>query len=158
MEEGPYCKLSDAYYAQLKSLIERDVPAGDRRDRALKLIEPLGQPPYIEDEASAKAWRDLEKLSPSPEAYRKRVADGLKTIGCNAGGAPYVMAGLIRQLDNRFWGSSALETSVAAAFLDETHCPGARGLSEENKAKLQQTLQWAPRHPALPPRRSSGRL
>ena len=157
-EKGPYCDWSEAYYAALKSLIERHVPEGDRRDRALKSIDPLGQPLYIEDEVSAKGWRDLEKFSPSPEAYRKRVADGLKTIGCNANGAPYVMAGLIRQLDNRFfWGSSVLEATVAAAFLDEAHCPGARGLSEEKKARLQQMLQWAPAPPSPTAPGSSGR-
>ena len=58
-------------------------------------------------------------------------------IGCAAEGPPYVIGGLSRQLENRFGRMYSLEEAeVAAAFLDDATCPGARGLSEENKAKL----------------------
>jgi hypothetical protein len=56
-----------------------------------------------------------------------------------------VIGALIRQiapnqvrLDYRFEGNLSREAEVAATFLDQAKCPGARGLSEENKAKLQE--------------------
>jgi hypothetical protein len=42
-----------------------------------------------------------------------------------------VISGLTRRI-------AANQAEVAAAFLEEAKCPGARGLSEENKAKLQE--------------------
>ena len=51
-----------------------------------------------------------------------------------------MIGGLIRrngnrvQLENRFEDHPSERAEVAAAFLDEARCPGARGLSEENKA------------------------
>jgi hypothetical protein len=49
-----------------------------------------------------------------------------------------VIQGIISHLDYRFQDSRSQEAAVAAAFLDEAKCPGARGLSEENKAKLRE--------------------
>ena len=46
------------------------------------------------------------------------------------------MGGLIPRLYDRFWNHASQE-AVAASFLDEK-CPGARGLSEEDKAKLRE--------------------
>ena len=43
---------------------------------------------------------------------------------------PAVQVGFERHLSE--------QAEVAAAFLDKEKCPGARGLSEENKAKLQE--------------------
>jgi hypothetical protein len=61
------------------------------------------------------------------------------------------------QLDYRFEGNLSQEAEVAAAFLDEKKCPGARGLSEESKAKL--AIGAFLRRPALAPRRDNrGRL
>ena len=41
-------------------------------------------------------------------------------------------------LDHRFGNNLSKEAEVAAAFLEDAKCPGARGLSEEDKAKLQE--------------------
>lgn len=56
-----------------------------------------------------------------------------------------MIAGLLRpvnqdfmQLDFRFRANRLQEAEVAAAFLDEAKCRGAHGLSEENKARLQE--------------------
>jgi len=141
------CDWSETSYAALKSLIETTVPlAGGQRGWALKQIATLEQPPYVADEASAKAWADLAKESePSAGSYFNTLAKMFKEIGCAADGAPYVIGALIRQvaenavlLDRRFEGHRSQEGEVAAAFLEEAKCPGARGLSEENKATLQE--------------------
>jgi len=89
------------------------------------------------------------------DSYFNTLAKTLKEIGCAADGAPYVVGALIRpisavrvQLDYRFGPNLSQEAEVAAAFLDEPKCPGARGLSEENKAKLQEIRD---RSPPVPP-------
>ena len=101
-----------------------------------------------------KLGPSLARSSPSAEVYYKGLVESLKKIGCTADGAPYVISGLIRNvsrpaadqvlLDDRFEGYPSQEAEVAAAFLDEAKCPGARGLSEENKAKLQQIRDRGP--------------
>ena len=131
------CDWSEASYTTLKSLIENLDPFV--RVRALQLIAVLGKPPFVADEASAKVWKDLaEESARSAGSYFDTLAKTLKAIGCAAEGAPYVVGGLIPRLDWRFSNlHPSQEAEVAAAFLDEAKCPGARGLSEENKAKLQ---------------------
>ena len=140
------CDWSETSYAALKSLIENSVPAGGRHDQALQQIKVLEEPPYVADEASAKAWMDLASARP-PGSFDTQ-AKVLKEIGCTADGARYVIATLTPNLDERFDGNRPQEVEVADAFLDEAKCPGARGLSEENKAKLQAIHDRGP--PASP--------
>ena len=129
------CDWSETSYAALKSLIENSVPAGDKRDQALQRIKVL-EKPYVADEASAKAWMDLASARP-PGSYLRKLAKVLREIGCTADGAPYVIGALTPNLDQRLDDNLSQEVEVTGAFLDEAKCPGARGLSEENKAKLQ---------------------
>jgi len=140
------CDWSETSYAALKSLIENSVPWVGERDQVLRRITTLEEPPYVADETSAKAWTDLAKESArSSGSYFNTLAEKLKAIGCAADGAPYVIGGLIRRisanqvrLDLLFERNLSQEAEVAAAFLDEVKCPGARGLSDENKAKLRE--------------------
>ena len=133
------CDWSETSYAALKSLIEDSVSLVGRRYQLLGQIATLEKPPYVADEGSAKAWTDLAKESErSAGSYSNTLAKTLKEIGCAADGAPYVISGLIRGPGLRgLRRNSSQEAEVAAAFLDQAKCPGARGLSEENKAKLQ---------------------
>ena len=145
------CHWSRASYVALKSLIENSVPAGDRRDKALERIATLENSAYPIDKVSAKAWRDLANGSArTPSSYFDTLAKVFKEIGCVADGAPYVIAHLTPKLYQRFYGPLGQERELAAAFLDEAKCPGARGLSEENKAKLQEIRNWGPSAPAGP--------
>jgi uncharacterized protein YjbI with pentapeptide repeats len=133
------CIWSEASYAVLKSLIENSVPSVGERDQALRWIATLEGPPYLADEGSAKAWTALAKASArSADSYFNTLAEKFKEIGCAAEGAPYVIGGLMRKtaenkvlLDYRFESHLSQEAEVAAAFLDEARCPGARGLSGE---------------------------
>jgi len=116
---------------------------GPERDYALQQIEALGQEPFKEDPESGQRWRDLETESQgSAKTYPEDLAKLAVTIGCGADEAPYVLAGLIQQLDNRFENKLAQKAQVADAFLHETDCPGARGLSEENKTKLREMRRF----------------
>ncbi len=151
------CEWSEASYAALKLLIESSVPAGPQRVVALKQIAVLGKPPDIADEASAKAWMGPAETSAlEARSYFDTLGKSFTQIGCAASGGPYVIVGLMRRqgpdnpvmLDRRFEKNSSQEAEVAAAFLDETKCPGARGLSEENKAELREIRDGAPPPPA----------
>jgi hypothetical protein len=53
----------------LKSLIEKTVPAGERRHEALAPMATLEKPPYVQSEISARAWADVRKSSPSLQLY-----------------------------------------------------------------------------------------
>ena len=76
--------------------------------------------------------------------YDKSLAQSLRQIGCDAGGASYVIHGLLRNLIDRFGPGSAEPAAVAAAFLDDANCTGARDLLEEDKAKLREIRDGRP--------------
>jgi uncharacterized protein YjbI with pentapeptide repeats len=134
------CDWSAASFAALKSLITNTVPAGLLRDQALRRIAPLEKPPFVEDEAAAKAWAALAEISArSPQVYWDAVTTTLREIGCDPSGAPDVVLQLIAHLYFRFKNNPAEAAGLATAFLDEAHCPGARGLGME-KGKLQMLL------------------
>jgi uncharacterized protein YjbI with pentapeptide repeats len=162
-ENSPYdcgqasCDWSEKPYEALKSLIEGQVPVGDLRDSALKQITKLEKPPFVQDKGSAKAWADLAKSSPPADLYYKGLVRQLKDIGCSADGGPYVIGGLTgrispgQMLDYPFADYPSQEAAIAVAFLDEAHCPGARGLSEENKAELRKIRDQIPPPPSFLP-------
>jgi hypothetical protein len=90
----------------------------------------------------------------SAASDRQSLAKTLIEIGCARDGGPYVIGRLMAQFSLRFQGFEEItpqeveqEAKVAAAFLDESKCPGALGLSEENKAKLQAIRDRAPAPP-----------
>jgi hypothetical protein len=91
----------------------------------------------------AKVWAAREREAPAPDAYEKSLAGIWRETGCAAEGAPYIIQGLFVPLVHHFSpfrdGSDA-EKGLAAAFLDEVHCPGAHGLSEANRAKLKKIV------------------
>ena len=128
------CDWSEKSYAALKSLIEDSVPPWERHE-ALRNIATLEKPPYIADEDVAEAWTNLAKESVrSSDSYFSTLAEILKKVGCAAEGAPYVIRGLMRVT----WGNPSQAAGIASTFLDETKCPGARGLTEGNKEKLRE--------------------
>ena len=86
----------------------------------------------------------MDLASARPPGSFDTQAKVLKEIGCTADGARYVIATLTPNLDERFDGNRPQEVEVADAFLDEAKCPGARGLSEENKAKLASDTRSGP--------------
>ena len=51
--------------------------------------------------------------------------------------------GVVRSYIPPFRIQSDAAKALAKDFLDEAHCAGARGLSEDDKAKLKQIAAWA---------------
>jgi len=85
------------------------------------------------------------------DQYENILANVLQAIGCDAQGAPYVARALVDTL-GRFVSGSPHPGRVVATFLDETQCQGARGLSEDEKARLRQIIRdrASPAPPSLP--------
>ena len=100
----------------------------------------------------AKVWAAHERDFSAPEVYEKNLAEQWRKTGCAAEGAPDVLNGLAAQLNNEFVSpfrdQSDAAKALAAEFLDEAHCAGAHGLSEDDKAKLKKIA--APAAPQAP--------
>jgi uncharacterized protein YjbI with pentapeptide repeats len=145
---GILCDWSARSFAALKRLIEGQ-PEGTGRNWALERIATLDPAtPLDGQEEMATAWVDLARSSPAQGAYEQSLKESLRETGCTADGAPYVIRGLLRKINRRFNSDSQYPLALAAAFLDEAHCPGARGLSEEDQVKLREIRDRPP--PALP--------
>ena len=112
---------------------------------AIDALDP-DKPLNGEDE-TRKRWSALEAGAQSSDTHDKYLAKGLRKLGCDKDGAPYVIRGLLENLDRRFSSSGTLRSKLAGCFLDETECPGARGLSDGDKVKLKALLD----HPSAVP-------
>ena len=128
------CDWSQASYAALRTLIEKEVPAGSYRDAALKRIAVLEKPPDAADQRMTDDWPALVDPHLTPIQYLAALAGTLQQMFCTSVGSLDAIAGLIRQLEFRFKGDPQQGAKLAGAFLDEAKCPAAHGLSEDTKA------------------------
>jgi len=121
---------------------------GAVRHATMRLIENLDPSKALEGEDEmTKVWQDQARASPAVEAFEKRLARTWREIGCAAQGAPYVLRRLLLRLENTsatFYEKSPHPAALAAAFLDEEHCPGARGLTDSEKARLKEIRDRSP--------------
>ncbi len=138
---GKTCNWSADSFASLKRLIEDQVPQGQRREEALARIAHLD--PDMTMGWKSDRWTDLERSSPPAEDYEKI----LRETGCAAEGAPHVIRGFLLDLRWRFKADPSQAVALAANFLDEAHCPGAHGLSDEDKSKLRKISLTTPAPP-----------
>jgi hypothetical protein len=131
---GEICLWSADSYAALVRIIRDTVPAGERQKYALNRISRLD--PDKEVEESYERWADLTKNFQTLEEYRKNLVGVLRAIACDATGAPYVIGRLWHDLPGRFGVDVLRASELATEFLNEAKCPGARGLSEEDRVRL----------------------
>src|SRR5208282_3862214 len=92
------CVWSQEAVDELASVIEKDLPTWWTTNMKLRRIKPLLG--VLEDDyGSTEAWGTLSKaLSHS----REKLVETLIGIGCAADTNPFVVRGLIEQLDDRF--------------------------------------------------------
>ena len=146
-----FCDWSRKQFEDLKDLIKQYFSQDDWRKETLRRIEPGHFNDGKEDLAEAEAWDELEKQSQTDfntYMYPDRLVEMLKEIGCSASGAPFVISGLIGQLNDRFPNDQGRQAKVADKFLDMSSCDGARNLSEDDKADLMETrseTKWLPK-------------
>ncbi len=139
-----FCPWSVDSFNKLKRLIQERVTNGELREAAMTMIEPRLDPTKaVEAEGKmAEAWAAIGSSSPALDVYEKGLAKQLHETGCAAHGAPYVLPGLL----NRLMVMETPQKSVLAAlFLDEEHCAGARGLPAAAKATLEAIRDRGPR-------------
>jgi uncharacterized protein YjbI with pentapeptide repeats len=130
------CKWASQDFDKTRKIIEQ-VPVESYRDRALREFIKLDPGAAFEDEEQmAQEWTRLAASPSSPEAYETSLASELGAAGCAATGAPYVISGLLSLWEERFSANSPHPSAVATAFLNKARCPGAAGLSEDDRAKL----------------------
>jgi uncharacterized protein YjbI with pentapeptide repeats len=156
-KEPPNCDWTAEDFKKLKVLIAEVVPQGDHRRDAMERIEEKLDPDPTKtlagEDEMAKLWNDRANSSPTTEVYEKRLAGIWEQIGCAAEGAPYVIRGLLAHFAyyrNPFEAQSSQPYKLAQAFLDEEQCPGAHGLTEDEKAKLRATRDRPPPPAAKP--------
>ena len=144
IETGPKrrCRNSDVcdwddFLGSLEEMFKHDVPAGPRREEALKRLQLTLDPakPLPAELEMARVWSELKDASPQPQPYLEQLADLWRGIGCAADEAPFVLTGLVRTLSSvsPFTQDSPQVPKLAADFLN---CAGARGISEETRAAL----------------------
>jgi len=135
------CDWTAETFNQLKALVGPVIPdpahAKNWLDRIEATLDP-GKTP--EDEArQTQQWAALSASQPTADAYEAVVAGHWRQAGCEADGAPYVAAALLKRLvdgrESPFAADSAQPSRIAAAFLAET-CQGARGLADAGLAAL----------------------
>jgi uncharacterized protein YjbI with pentapeptide repeats len=130
------CQWSPRSFAALKRAIVEQVPAGYDRDQAIERLRHLA--PGDGGTDYRDVWTELMNATPafdSPErkAYFDQRAETLRDIGCDAAGAPSVIRGLIR---NYAEDDPEKLSALAGASRDEKACPGARGLSDQDRLML----------------------
>jgi hypothetical protein len=143
---------SSAWFEELSHLIRLEVPDGEYRVEALARIERrLNPAKALENEGEmTTAWAALQSSSPARDLYEKSLAEQLRETDCAAEGAPYVLQGLVRRLEQHspFGANSREESALAAAFLKK-QCAGAYGLSKYYITRLEairdRTLSHAPK-------------
>ncbi len=148
-QQNKACRWTTASYATLKRNIEQNVPGGSLREAALNRIKKL-EPESLDsaldaanDKTIADAWRKLVQPAHTVAEHDSAVAKVLQDAGCAADGAPYVVHRLIeiiRRYERDLWvgNNNPSPAQLAAVFLDEKTCPGARGLSKEDKDTLRE--------------------
>jgi uncharacterized protein YjbI with pentapeptide repeats len=149
IEQQAPCDWSVGAFDVLRRLIEEQIPEGGHRDAALERIEIL-EPSKPAGGGERASWADLARSSPSAEMFDKRLVQLLRKAGCDTSGAPYVIRELARDLVVRFSSEGTQLAALAAGFLDETNCPGARGLSEQDKLRLRELRDFRALRPASP--------
>jgi len=131
------------HFMELKTRISKNIPEGDRRRDALKRIEPKLNPDIaLEGEKEMeRVWIAREDSNPSREGFQRLLAEQWRIIGCDANGAHFALKQMLNSVFSRdsegMWQDDTKELpKLAATFLDAEHCPGARGLSETEVARL----------------------
>ncbi len=149
--------ISKDEFAALKSMIKREVPAGTKREDALKLIEELNPDIFGVESSQDLA---LEKGRADEAAYQKALADQLKSLVCSGDeSAPYIVRGLTREeilvtgLPRKkivvpfIVGPRISEAGPFALGLVESilaaDCPVSATLTEQDKANLKKLAKEA---------------
>jgi uncharacterized protein YjbI with pentapeptide repeats len=143
------CSWSPESFNELKRMISEEVIDVARRhdatERIMQRLDPAK--PLVGEDEIAKVWEYAARSSPPEELYEKRVIGIWRETGCAADSGPYVVRAWLDVLGLKlppFQAHSLQLSTLAAAYLDEEHCPSARGLTDTEKAKLKEVRDRSP--------------
>jgi uncharacterized protein YjbI with pentapeptide repeats len=119
------------------------IPESRLKSGALERIQKLDPGKPIEGEQDmARAWADLQSMSPASDAYKQGLAAQWRDIGCAISGAPYVFHTIISKLYGQvFFGEVPVILDkrqvhqLASDFLKDD-CTGAQVLSKFDRANI----------------------
>jgi uncharacterized protein YjbI with pentapeptide repeats len=136
---GEPCDSLSLWLTQLEHIVASNTSSDEARRNAIGRIARLDPAKPVEGEQEIIAyWTELNASSLLASA--DSTVQQLRATGCAAQGAPYVA----RQMLDRFGTlDTGQATKLAEAFLDVEHCSGAKGLTEAEKANLQEIRQSA---------------
>jgi uncharacterized protein YjbI with pentapeptide repeats len=147
---GTACEWTTERFADFKRMIETEVPEGDRRRQALERIASLDPDMPPPDDGRAGAWAELESKAAAIAASDERLIDEFHLLGCRVGEPPYVMQGLLPQLEVRFDKGSPVAAAIAAKFLREDCNTTPKLLSRAQVDWLRQIRDRPPPTPPVP--------
>ncbi|MGB6175233.1 MAG: pentapeptide repeat-containing protein, partial [Methylocella sp.] len=130
--------ISKDEFAALKAMIMKDVPEGENREDALIRIEELN-PDIFGPEATLS--ETLEKGRVDKTAYKKSLADQLKSLACSGDkDARYIVLGLANH--RRINATGARAPGLVDAIL-KPDCPVSAALTDADKAALKRIAKEA---------------
>ncbi len=163
-KETDICSWTLDRFEELMLLNIRGIP-GVNTPELMEFIESRLSPGtgWPGEHDMARVWTDHSSIefayktdgnenlpdSSKPTVYEKSQGEQWAEAGCVTAGSPYVAKAIIGRLGAYdvynnfstavpFGGTGLVEEKLAAAFLDTEHCPGARGLSEAEIARLKE--------------------
>lgn len=146
------CEWTPDDYSALESVIEEQVPSGSQRQSVLRQIERLDpSKPLWGEKNMARRWYALANPTlPRPDPELGLVREWIQ-VGCETEGAPYVLEGIIYDMDSNGWWdpvvknqhylSPEAKSQLAAKFLDKQNCAASSKLSKSDEEKLKQFLK-----------------
>lgn len=118
-------------WAHLVEEWTRDIPEGSRRDSALESLGVLtSNRPPAEAETEQGNW--ASHPTPQPEAVAKRLGD----LACKPDHAPHIARGILFQIWSEVPRNLGAHREILAARILSNDCPGARGLTEDQRGLL----------------------
>jgi hypothetical protein len=138
------CIWSNESLDALKQKLQKVVPADRYLDSVLERIDRLDSTkPCLDETEVIETWKKLEAASPSLNLYLERFVDQWRKIACETDQAPYVIRGRLMRWESFFIRiaspyefSQPYQSKLAAYLLNETQCPGAKGLTNRERAQL----------------------
>ena len=148
------CKWTVERFARFRRTIETEVPDGERRRQALERIATLDPAAAPAEPGVAESWTRLEETVAREEAASDgRLTAALHALACRGRDAPYVLEGLLHQIDFRFEKGAPAATALANTFLAEDCKSTTQLLRPDQLDMLRQIRDRAPPEPPpAPPR------
>jgi uncharacterized protein YjbI with pentapeptide repeats len=144
------CDWTTERFETLKKMIADHIPEGNNRRDIIEMVEHKFDPKkdLLDEDRMLDEWG--KHPPPQMKVYETNLEELWKWMGCgpDQDGHFYVFHGLVGQLSHPmsspFENNSQSKLRLAAAFLDPSRCPGARGLSYWEKTELEKLRDGAP--------------